>query len=339
MRIRHLIAVVILVAGFYACSKSDDVIDSFVGFQTPSGFPTPTYHFSTNPVTKDGFELGRKLFYDQAFSQNYTISCASCHIQTGGFAHPGHSVSHGIHDLLGTRNSPPIMNLAWYKTFMWDGGIFDLDLQPVAPIVNHVELDNTTEEIVNRITNNSAYAPMFNKAFGSTEVTGVKIFQALSQFMLMCVSASSKYDSVKAGSAVFTANEDAGYQLFKQKCDACHHEPLFTIDDFRSNGLTPSNVNDLGRYNVTLNEVDKYKFHVPSLRNLRFTGPYMHDGRFLDLTGVLNHYRNGIDANGRPDPTLSSGISMSDDEVSKILSFLETLNDRKFVTDPRFSAP
>ena len=339
MRIRHLIAFFILVAGFYACSKRDNVIDSFVGFQNPSGFPAPTYHFSTNRVTKDGFELGRKLFYDQAFSQNYSISCANCHIQTGGFAHPGHSVSHGIHDLPGTRNSPPIMNLAWYKTFMWDGGIFDLDLQPVAPIVNHVELDNTTEEIVNRISNNAAYAPMFSKVFGSSQVTGVKIFQALSRFMLMCVSANSKYDSVKSGNASFTLNEEAGYQLFKQKCDACHHEPLFTIDDFKSNGLTPSNVNDLGRFNVTLNEADKYKFHIPSLRNLRFTGPYMHDGRFLDLAGVLNHYRNGIDANGRPDPAISSGISMSDDEVGKILSFLETLNDRKFVTDPRFSAP
>ena len=128
----------------------------FAGFQKPSNFPEPAYHFNTNTVTKDGFELGRKLFYETRLSANNTISCGSCHIQTSAFTHHGHTVSHGIFDRLGTRNSPPIMNLAWNTSFMWDGGIADLDLQPVAPITNHLEMDETMPNVLNKLRNSTA---------------------------------------------------------------------------------------------------------------------------------------------------------------------------------------
>lgn len=337
---KHFIITAILITGIAACNK--DVADYFT-FTKPAEFPQPAYHFETNTVTRAGFELGRKLFYDPILSSNNTISCSSCHIQTAAFTHHGHSVSHGIFDRLGTRNSPPIMNLAWSPTYMWDGGIFDLDMQPIAPITNHVEMDDTMANVIKKLQASSVYPPLFKKAFGSSEVTSALFLKALSQFMVMCVSDNAKYDSVKRGQAIFTASEQAGYELYKQKCSACHTEPLFTDYSFRNNGLSISTVDDKGRYNVTLNEEDKYRFKVPSLRNLYYTPPYMHDGRFLTLDAVLNHYTGEVQRTPNLDPILAgpaqAGIAITAEEKENILAFLQTLNDRYFVTNPRLAAP
>lgn len=339
MKRNHYIVITLLLAVVFSCRK--EFAETFTGFQNPEGFPAPVYHFSTNPVTKDGFELGRKLFYDKILSANNTISCGSCHIPTAAFTHNGHSVSHGIFDRLGTRNSPPIMNLAWNPTLMWDGGVFDLDLQPVAPITNHVEMDETMANVLNKLKSSASYPALFSKAFGTTEITTNNFLKALSQFMTMCVSNNSKYDSVKRSQSVFTADEAAGYIIFKQKCNSCHTEPLFTDHSFRNNGLPPTTVNDKGRYMVTLNESDKYTFKVPSLRNLGFTAPYMHDGRFFTLDAVLDHYSMHMQPTQNIDPVFiqngQTGIDISADERVKLLAFLKTLDDRAFVTDKRLS--
>lgn len=327
----------------YACRK--DIIPEFFGFQKPANFPEPAYHFTTNPVTKDGFELGRKLFYDPLLSANNTISCGSCHIQTSAFTHHGHVLSHGIFDRTGTRNSPPIMNLAWSQSFMWDGGIFDLDLQPIVPITNHVEMDESMANVLNKLRSSPQYPSLFKKAYGSEEITSVGFLKALSQFMAMCISSNSRYDSVMRNEAgkSFTAAEKEGYALFLRKCSNCHKEPLFTDNSFRNNGLSVSNVNDEGRYLVTTVDTDKYKFKVPSLRNLAYTAPYMHDGRFFTLEAVLDHYTSQVQNTPNLDPVLNQnnqrGIALSADERAKILSFLKTLNDRNFLTDRRFSEP
>jgi cytochrome c peroxidase len=337
---KQFVVIIILVAGIYACNK-DFVNMPFIGFQKPDYFPEAIYHFSTNVVSKDIFELGRKLFYDPILSGNNTISCASCHIQTAGFTHHGHSVSHGIFDRLGTRNSPPIMNLAWSSTLMWDGGVFDLDLQPVAPITNHAEMDNSVENVLNSLRNSTKYPALFKKAYGSEEITSSDFLKALSQFMVMCISNNAKYDSVKRNQAMFTQEEQAGYILYRQKCSNCHAEPLFTDYSFRNNGLAPSMVNDSGRYKVTLQSTDLYKFKVPSLRNLDYTPPYMHDGRFFDVDAVLDHYTSQVQNTPNIDPILQQGgllgIALTADEKQKMKAFLKTLNDRTFVTDKRFS--
>jgi cytochrome c peroxidase len=168
------------------------------------------YDFADNAISEAGFALGKKLFNDPILSSNNTISCASCHIQTAAFSHFGHSVSHGIFDRLGTRNAPAIMNLAWYKTFMWDGGVFDLDLQPIAPITNHEEMDDTMGNVLHKLQANDVYQGMFKKAFGDEGITTSTFLKALSQFMLMCISANSKYDSVMRQQATFTVAEEKG---------------------------------------------------------------------------------------------------------------------------------
>lgn len=328
----------LFVTAIMACNK-EEVVNAFEGFKKPTNFPEPAYHFNSNPVTRDGFELGRKLFFETMLSANNTVSCGSCHISTSAFTHHGHSVSHGINDLLGTRNSPPIMNLAWNTSFMWDGGIGDMDLQPVAPITSHVEMDETVENVLQKLRNTSQYPKLFRSAFGTEEINTNRFLKALSQFMSMCISSKSKYDSVlrHEGNVMFSEPEERGYLLFKAKCSSCHSEPLFSDQSFRNNGLIPGLLDDKGRYMVTLRSEDQYLFKVPSLRNLKYTPPYMHDGRFFTLEAVLDHYSNGMQQTANLDPLFLqgsvTGIALSGNEKADILAFLETLNDMSFVTN------
>ncbi|WP_028788961.1 cytochrome-c peroxidase [Terrimonas ferruginea] len=316
-----------------SCSK--DIVDQFEGFRKPSHFPEPSYALNNNPITKEGFELGRKLFYEPRLSRNNTISCGSCHIQSSAFTQHGHDVSHGIDDRLGKRNSPPIMNLAWSPSFMWDGGVFDLDLQPIAPITAHEEMDESVANVLQKLKAHPDYPKLFKKAFGSEEITTARMMKALSQFMILCVSANAKYDRVKQGKEIFTADEQAGYTVFQQKCSNCHAEPLLTDFSFRNNGIAIGTNNDEGRYLVTLNPADKYKFKVPSLRNLSYTAPYMHDGRFYTLDAVIDHYRSRVQNTPNLDPSLQpgQGIAISDDEKTKLIAFLKTLDDKDFITN------
>jgi len=345
MNRKYWIVIIFFLAGIYACQKEviETGAESFAGFQKPANFPEPAYHFNTNPVTKEGFELGRKLFYETMLSATNTISCGSCHIQTSAFTHHGHTVSHGIFDRMGTRNSPPIVNLAWSTSFMWDGGIADLDLQSVAPITNHLEMDETMPNVLNKLRNSAVYPALFKKAYGSEEITTTNFLRSLSQFMAMCVSSNSRYDSIMRNEPgkTFTSAEAEGRELVKQKCGSCHKEPLFTDNSFRNNGISISQVNDLGRYLVTQNDADKYRFKVPSLRNLAYTAPFMHDGRLLTLDAALDHYTSQVQNTPNLDPLLQQnatlGIPLTIAEKDRIKSFLNTLNDRSFLFDKRFS--
>ncbi len=337
MNKRHIAVLGMLAMLWLACSKSMG-ITGFAGFQQPGNFPQPAYHFNDNKITQAGFELGRRLFYEPRLSRNNTISCGTCHIQTSAFTHHGHDVSHGIDDRLGSRNAPPIMNLAWYNSFMWDGGVFNLDLQPIAPITNHVEMDESVEHVLSKLKTHPDYPGLFKKAFGSEEITTARTMKALSQFMLLCISSQSKYDKVmRKEGETFTADEQQGYAVFQQKCSSCHKEPLFTDGSFRNNGIGAGPNDDQGRYAVTLQAADKYRFKVPSLRNLAYTAPYMHDGRFYSLNAVLDHYSGEVQASPTLDPLLQQngrlGITLSNTEKMQLLAFLKTLNDTGFVTN------
>lgn len=342
---KKLKVILTLVAVLVAASCKKEIIDKvaeFAGFQKPANFPEPTYHFDTNPVTKEGFELGKKLFYEPRLSRNNTISCGSCHIQTSAFTHHGHDVSHGIDDRLGKRNAPPIMNLAWHTGFNLDGGVFDLDMQPIVPITTFEEMDETLENVLQKLKTHPEYPKLFAKAFGSEEITSARLLKALSQFMVLCISAQSKYDSVMRSEASFTAEELQGYELFKQKCASCHKEPLFTDGSFRNNGIGIGFNGDVGRYEITLDESDKYKFKVASLRNLKYSAPYMHDGRFYTLDAVLDKYSTGMRQVQNIDPLLDKGnntygINISEQERIFLKAFLNTLNDEHFVKNKLLS--
>jgi cytochrome c peroxidase len=217
--------------------------------------------------------------------------------------------------------------------------------------VNHV-MEKLRKTPVSGATKQVDYPKMFKAAFGTTEINTERMMKALSQFMLTMVSATSRYDYYKLGDAsALTTVEKDGMALFKKNCASCHNGELFTDFSFRNNGIAPNKINDQGRYAITLNESDRLKFKVPSLRNVGLTAPYMHDGRMTTLQQVLDHYSN--DQTNSPDsiydsPTLDpllkivgqkKGIPMTSAEKSAIIAFLRTLNDEQFITDKRFSDP
>ncbi len=306
----------------------------------PEGWPQPVYRFENNTLTKEGFELGRELFYEEMLSSNNTISCGSCHQQFSAFANTEHRFSHGINDSLGNRNAPGLFNMNWNTTFMWDGGVNHIETQPLAPIVNPIEMNENLNNVVTKLSASNKYKQLFKSAFGSDEITSQKILKAFAQFQGVLYSYNSKYDQYKRNETSFTNEELAGYNLFVQKCNNCHREPLFTDHDFKNNGLPiDPTINDFGRENITGNSNDKFKFKTPSLRNIALTAPYMHDGRFNTLDQVLNHYSSGITNTTNLDPSLQSGINLSSTEKSNLKSFLLTLTDYKFIQDERFKDP
>lgn len=349
-------AIVLLCAGstlLYSCKKDDPVNNtpedpSLVGieFKVPQGWPAPVYNFENNPLNKEGFKLGRKLFFETKLSIDNTISCGSCHQPFSAFAQFEHNVSHGVEERIGTRNSPALFNLNWHTSFFWDGGVNHIELQPFGPITNPLEMDETLSGIVNKLQADANYKQLFKEAFGTEEVTTQKIARALAQFMGTMVSDRSKYDKYMRheGGVTFTALEESGLTIFRNKCAACHTEPLFSDFSFRNNGLELVNntkgVIDSGRGIITpFDPASYYKFKVPSLRNLKYTPPYMHDGRFTTIDDVLEHYNSGVHQTPNLDPLLTAGIALSASEKDAIKAFLNTLNDEEFVKDIRFQEP
>lgn len=315
-----------------------------IQLEIPSNFPTPVYDLTANPLTEEGVALGKMLFYDPILSRNNTISCGFCHQQPTGFTHHGHDVSHGVDDKLGRRNSIPIQNLIWYRHFFWDGGVHNLDLVPLNAIGNPVEMDGDPQVIIDKLREQQKYKDQFKEAFGSDEINSTRFLQALSQFMATMVSANAPYDKyIRQEGFQFTNDQLEGHAIFKQHCSSCHATDLFTDQSFRNNGFSSEGdlIKDRGREEITLNPLDRGKFKVPSLRNVEYTAPYMHNGKLESLQDVLDFYTSGVQLSPTLDSTLHAqgklGLSLNDDQKRKIIVFLKTLTDEQFLSDRRFS--
>ena len=306
----------------------------------PASWPQPHYHFEKNPLSKDKIFLGRVLFYDPILSKDNTISCSSCHSPYNAFAHVDHALSHGIEDRIGLRNAPALMNLAWHPSFMMDGAIHHLDMQSLFPITHPDEMGERMENVVKKLQQSPEYPALFQKAFHDSTVTGEKTLKALAQFMLSLVSYQSKYDRVMQGQEEFSLKEKQGYQIFRQHCASCHSEPLFTNFQFENNGLAPDPVlKDGGRIRITHQAKDSLKFKVPTLRNIEYSYPYMHDGRFKKLADVLSHYTSGIQKSPTLAKALQTPIPLSSAEKVDLTAFLLTLSDKKFIFNPDHQYP
>lgn len=224
------------------------------------------------------------------------------------------------------------------KRILWDGGAKHIELQPIGPITNPVEMGESIAGVVTKLNKSEQYRGLFKKAFQVDSANSKLMLKAIAQFMGSIISADAKYDRYlgkKEGGAL-SADEQAGMEIFNNKCSTCHSGVLFSDFSFRNNGLDQI-FSDSGRYSVTKNVDDFGKFKVPSLRNLDFTSPYMHDGRFKSLEQVLDHYSSGIQQSSTLDPYLRFGISLSGEEKVKIIAFLKTLNDYTFIKDKQFS--
>jgi cytochrome c peroxidase len=331
--------ILVLVLGLISLAFTVKITTTPLYFEVPKGWPKPTYDFSKNPLTEEGFQLGRNLFYDPIMSKDSTISCASCHLQATGFAHVDHELSHGIDGKIGTRNSLALMNLAWSKDFMWDGGVNHLDVQPINPISSEIEMNESMQNVVSKLQKSENYKQLFTAAFGDSKVTGQRTLKALSQFLLQLTTHNSKYDKVMRKEEIYTEREQRGYDLFKTNCASCHREPLFTSDKFEYNGLTyDETLNDIGRMKITHKKEDSLRFKVPTLRNVQFTFPYMHDGRFKKLSDVLKHY-NSLTSNKLLPKELNKSMNLSDKDEVNLILFLTTLTDKEFLFNSRFGYP
>lgn len=313
--------------------------DKSMQLPIPKGWSKPLYDFSANPLSEAKIALGRKLFHDPLLSRDKTISCSSCHLPQTSFTHIDHDLSHGIDGRIGKRNSPVLINLAWSRNFMWDGAVHQLDAQPLAPISNPDEMDDTLVNVLQKLRNASGYPALFEQAYGDTNITGERMLKALSAFMLTFISADSKYDKVmrKEPGAAFNEYEARGYGIFKAQCASCHTEPLFTNGAFENNGLAPDTfLNDKGRMSITGKTTDELKFKVPTLRNIELTYPYMHDGRYKNLQMVLFHYTNNIFESSTLSPKLRGGLQLSESDKRDLIAFLKTLTDESFTHNNAF---
>ena len=331
-----------------SCKKNDPTTISsgyhptYLSFKIPAGWPQPpTDIFKTNPLTEEGFQLGKKLFYDGRLSKDGNFPCASCHQQFAAFATYDHQFSHGFNNSFTFRNAPALFNLAWMKEMHWDGGINHIEVQPLAPITNIKEMAEDIADVLKKLSIDTVYHRMFAAAFGDTTINSQRMLKALAQFMGSIQSFNSKYDQVKKGEASFTIAEQNGYATFQAKCNACHAEPLFTDNSFRNNGLPLDPIlNDQGRMRITGKPADSLVFKVPSLRNIQYTGPYMHDGRIFSLSQVVAHYQTGIDISQPTlDPLLKKRLSITNQEKVDLVEFLQTLTDQVLLHDTRFEQP
>ena len=273
------------------CSSNSS--PTFFTIYTPDGFPSPI-NLAT-PLTEEGVNLGRHLFYDPILSSDNTVSCASCHKQENAFADNG-QYSFGVNGALGNRNTPTIINAAFQPTYDWDGRANSLEEQGVRPLFNEIELHNANwDEILNRLDLSEIYPDLFCEAFGEEDIDETQVLSALAQFQSTLISHNSKFDQWLNQEIQLTPEELDGFDIFiseRGDCFHCHPIGLFTDNLFRNNALD-SDFPDLGRFNITGNALDQGVFKTPTLRNIEFSAPYMHDGRFLTLDEVIEHYNSG----------------------------------------------
>ena len=251
------IAVIICVIFLISCKVDPKILPISPSNElkeiTPVGFPNANYTFSTNIISENKFILGRALFYETLLSKNNTISCGSCHQQYTGFANADHDLSHGVNNLRGQRNASALFNLVWHPYFMHDGGINHIEVQPLAPIANVIEMGEDINHVIEKLQASDKYKTLFKNAFGTDEVTSDRLLKAITQFQGLIYSYNSKYDYVKRKekNISFTSQEARGYNLFLANCNACHTEPLFSDFKFRNNGLLMDPfLKDSGRYQI-----------------------------------------------------------------------------------------
>jgi cytochrome c peroxidase len=298
-----------------------------------------------NPMTEEGVTLGRMLFYDPIMSGDSTLSCAGCHKMEFSFTDE-RQFSEGIDGSVGTRQAMHIVNLGWMPKLFWDGRANGMEDQALGPVENPIEMKDTWENVVSKLSAHGEYPDLFWAAFGEESITKEQAVKAIAQFERTMVSGDSRYDAiVERNEGFFTDAEQEGFEIFNTErgdCFHCHGGILFTDNLFHNNGLD-STFDDIGLEEVTGDPLDKGLFKTPSLRNIELTAPYMHDGRFATLEEVLDHYSEGLHGSPTIDPLMKQiaqgGIQMTDEEKNNLLAFLKTLTDTAFINNPAFKNP
>lgn len=355
---KYLIGLLAVILLILACKKDKvEYTPTPYELKIPNHFPDMIIP-EDNPMTVEGVELGRKLFYETRLSGDNTLSCASCHAPEHSFSDPN-QFSTGIDGLQGNRNSMALINLGWNQFFFWDGRAKTLEQQILEPVENPIEMHDTWANVVSKLSADVEYKNMFFRAFNTTEIDKYYAAKAIAQFIRTMISGESKYDVMYKNEnnipltqeeiailGTITPEEFAGYDLFKSlngaDCFHCHNGPLMQVQKFSNNGLDAT-FTDLGRGMVTGNPNDHGKFKVPTIRNIALTAPYMHDGRFATLEDVIDHYSHGVQMSSTIDPLIEyasqGGVQLDPLEKELLKKFLMTLTDYNFVNNPDFKEP
>lgn len=313
-------------------------VDSGVLWEEISALPdTPPYPES-NPYSPSKAKLGEKLFFDPILSQSKQIACANCHDKELGFA-DRRSVSYGHNRQLGKRNAPSVVMSAFGEKKFWDGRAKDLESQALFPITDPKEMAYSPQKAIKRLSQNATYRAMFKEAFGSEHITATRLAQAIATYERSLMPKHSRFDKFMKGQAQALNDKEVwGLHLFRTKarCMNCHYGASFSDDTFHNLGLTyyGRKYEDLGYYHTTGKIEDIGKFKTPSLRSVAKTAPYMHNGLFPHLRGVLNAYNGGMfHPKGKakenlPYPktdSLLQPLGLSQDEIEALEAFLNTL--------------
>ncbi len=337
----------------------------------PIGIPRDIWEMlipEENPMTPEKVALGEKLFFDTRLSVDDTVSCATCHDPKHAFAEPK-PVAEGVQGKKGARNTPTILNSMFNEEQFWDGRAKTLEDQAKLPIINPVEMAMPShEDLEKKLRAISEYPPLFEKAFGTPDITIDRIAQAISAFERTQLSGDSPFDEF-----FFLKKEDAlspsarrGWELFqgKARCITCHEfnssNPFFTDYTYHNIGVAMTNErfnelarqaqriveggtlteeqidtlalaegsSELGRFLVTGSLKDIGAFKTPTLRDIALTAPYMHNGSQKTLREVIEFYNKG----GEPNPNLDGGIQpleLTEQEIDDLVAFLESLTSKR----------
>ena len=306
----------------------------------PPSFP-PMRIPSNNPLTKAGVALGRQLFFDPILSKDSSVACSTCHQPELAFT-DGKALSTGVEGRIGKRSAMSLLNVGFYaKGLFWDGRAATLEEQSLHPVRDTLEMRHSWPALLQKLQTHAEYPGLFRRAFGiknPKEIDSMLVGKALAQFERTLISADTKFDRVMREEAQFTPHEKRGWTIFfdaspavpTSECNHCHVDPLFSTLNFENNGvvaaLSLDDYPDKGRGAITGNRNDNGLFRVPTLRNLKYTAPYMHDGRFKTLDEVLDHYASG----GHPGLNVSPNVrklKLSKQDRADLIAFLNTLND------------
>ncbi|MGE5425154.1 MAG: cytochrome-c peroxidase [Syntrophothermus sp.] len=361
-----IIFLVFITAG---CGKDKEQLPAATPYHLtiPRHFPQTLNIPADNPMTVEGIALGRYLFYDGHLSgrtqQDSLMSCGTCHIRENSFVcginHPQfHGHPYGLTGNPTPHVMMPLINLVWNSNgYLWNGSVCkeNSSAENIEDIVwmtitDPNEICGDTNRTKTLISSIPAYAPLFKNAFGSETVTMKNICRAIAQFVRTLVSANSKFDRFLNGEVQLDAHELKGYELFMTEegadCFHCHGgdgNPVFTTNLFYNNGKDAVFQDPLDRFHFTGNAADEGSYKAPTLRNLVFRAPYMHDGRFTTLEQVIDFYSNGLVYSPSISPLMhhidTRGVQLTPSKKADLKAFLLTLTDSSFVANPEFGRP
>ena len=344
---------------FISCNKTNDpkpFEPTPYEIEIPYGFPTQLNIPEDNPMTVEGIDLGRLLFYDGRLNgrthPDSLMSCSTCHKQENSFEigaprpHPFGITGKSTHHAM-----LPMINLVWNPgQFGWNGSVGSIEEDVLGVISDPAEFDSSPEKVVNTIKNIEGYPGLFQKAFKTPGVNVDRIAKAIAQFVRTLISANSKFDKYMIGEVQLSPEELRGFVLFTTEegadCFHCHGgfgNPLFTTNKFYNNGKDSVFTDPYDRYFITGDPMDKGAYKATTLRNIELTGPYMHDGRFETLEEVIEFYSHHLINTPQIDPLMhhiaNGGIQLTPPEKSDLMAFIKTLRDEEFLSNPSFSSP